>query len=311
MKTRLQKRAAGLLLLCAFPYFLTGCDNLNYREAVHLYNNQSYDAAADIFYSLGDYEDSAALHTRSQYWAAVDLMEQGEYGLALPRFLKLSGYEDAADRAVECKYQLGIAAFAEGNLDDAECDFRENPDYRQTREYLRQIAWQRLFDAVAAFGTESDGSYLLQTEQDGMTCTVTADPAEPARLIFGISHTKDMGYCFYDDLHLILTRDQTQAAFMGTNTFSMDFGDSQIGSRQEISGTVDITACTAETVLIPEAYEKTVTDNQGGIISSVDLADGQMEDILAENLAALLEAVPELLRTYDIPQTLEDIGFAP
>ena len=309
MKTRFRKCAAGLLLLCTFTYFLTGCDNLDYREAVRLYNNRAYDAAADIFYTLGDYADSAELHTRSQYWAAVDLMEQGDYQRALPRFLKLTDYEDAADRVVECKYQLAIAAFDSGELNDAERMFLEHPDYRQTREYLRQIAWQRFFDALAASGTESGGSYLLQTEQDGMTCTVTADPAEPARLIFGISHTKDMGYCFYDDLRLILTRDQTQVVFTGTDTFSMDFGDSQIGSRQEVSGTVDITTCTAETVLVPASVEKTVTDNLGATVSSADPAGDRMEKILAENLTALLETVPELLDTAGIQQTLADIGF--
>ena len=115
MKTRFRKCTAGLLLLCTLTYFLTGCDNSDYREAVRLYNNRSYDAAADIFYALGDYADSAELHTRSQYWAAVDLMEQGDYQRALPRFLKLTDYEDAADRVVECKYQLAIAAFDSGS----------------------------------------------------------------------------------------------------------------------------------------------------------------------------------------------------
>ena len=45
---------------------MTGCDNLDYREAVELYNDQNYKAAAEIFYALDDYEDSAELYTRCQ-----------------------------------------------------------------------------------------------------------------------------------------------------------------------------------------------------------------------------------------------------
>lgn len=309
MKHRFFKYITASVLVCTLLISLTGCKSTDYREAVQLYNGRSYDAAAEIFYTLGDYKDSAALHTDSQYWAAVDLAEAGDYSRALPRFLKLTDYKNAADWAAECKYQLAIAAFDSGEYDTAKADFLENPDYKKTPEYLRRIAWQNLFDAVIASGTEQDGAYVLQTESRDRLCIIAADTAEPNRLIFFVSRTRDLGYSFYDDLSLTLTRDQTEAAFTCISTFDMDLGAYPIGSRQEASGTVDITTCTAATLLVPDVFEKESTDSQGVTVSTTDPEECQMIDVLAEDLALLLEAVPELLSISGITLTLADIGF--
>ena len=310
MKHRFFKYITTSVLVCTLLISLTGCKSIGYRKAVGLYNAGSYEAAAELFYDLGDYKDSTALHTDSQYWAAVTLAEAGNYSRALPRFLKLGDYQNAADWAAECKYQLAVAAFDSGEFDTAKADFLENPDYRQAREYLRRIAWQSLFDAVVASGSACEGLYVLQAESSDRLCVVTADTAQPNRLIFSVSRTKDMGYRFYDDLSLILSRDQTQAAFTGSSTFTMDFGEDQIGSWQTASGMVDICVCTAETVLVPDRFTRDVTDNHGNTVSFSDPEDCRMEDLLAENLAVLLEAVPELLRSSGITQTLAEIGFA-
>ena len=128
MKTNIRKLTAvflAVLLLLS----MTGCDSLDYREAVNLYNAQEYEAAGELFYELGDYEDSKQLYTRCQYWIAVELMEKGIYTEALPRFLKLGDYEDSQARAMECKYQRAIAAFDSGNLNEAETFFLDAPDY--------------------------------------------------------------------------------------------------------------------------------------------------------------------------------------
>lgn len=309
MKSCLLKRAAVLVLLCALLFSLTGCNRLDYRKAIRLYNAQSYTEAAEIFDTLGDYEGSAALYIRCQYWTAVQLAEQGDFAAALPLFQAAGDYENAGDWVAECEYRLAVAVFESGDLSQAERMLLEAPDYGQTREILRRIHWQRLFDAVTETGMESDGYFTLQGAYGDWVCTVAADTTQPNRLIFSVSRTEDLGYRFYDDLCLLLTRDETQAEFTGSSTFSMDFREDQIGSRQTASGKVDIPTCTAETVLIPEVFEKTVTDNQGVTISSADPADSRMAVTLAENLAALLEAVPELLRASGISQTLTDIGF--
>lgn len=306
MKIRYLKSAIVLLLICTLSLSLTGCDSLDYREAVNLYNAGSYAEAAEIFAQIPDYEDSAQLETRCYYWLAIKAMEYGRFEAAIEQFQALNGYEDSAQRIIECKYQLAVAAFEEGNLPAAESIFLEMPDYKQTPEYLRRITWQKLFDAVAAAGTEGS----IQTERDGKVFRVTAEQAEPNQLIFFVSHTKDMGYSFYDDLSIILTRDSTVADLTANSTFTMDFKGSQIGSQQKGSGKLVITGLTAETVLTVDTYEKTATDNQGKTSTSTDPADNLMADDMAENLVDLMTVIPQLLKDSGIELTLQDIGFS-
>lgn len=310
MKNRFTKATVLVLMLSILVLSLTGCDALDYRKAVDQYNAENFDTAAQMFSALGDYEDSRELVTRSHYWAAVTRMEAGNYEEALPRFLKLGDYEDSAQRAVECKYMQAVAAFTAGDLAEAEVLFLEQPEYKQTPEYLRQITWQKFFEAVKAAGHESDTGITLQKEQNGRVFSITAVPSEPNALVFSASNTKDMGYVFYDDLALTLTRDSLEAEFTATGSFTMDYLGNEIGSRQTASGKVDISVCTAETVLSVDAFEMTVTDNKGNTSTSTDPADSLMAQDMAQNLAALLDSIPQILAKAEIALTLYDIGFA-
>lgn len=302
MKNRFFKSFTVLFLVLALCLSMTGCSKQNYRKAINLYNKGEYDAAATLFSELGDYEDSGELQTLSRYWEAISLMEEGAYDLALPRFLKLGIYEDSAERAIECKYQMAIAAFQSNDQKTAENYFLEQPQYRQTEEYLRRITWQKFFDAITAAGS------TLQKEQDGTVVCVTA--ATPAQLVFSVSVTKEMGYSFYDDLTLTLTRDSLEADFAATSSFDMDFLSNQIGSVQTASGKVNISACSAGTQLTVDAFQMTTTDNLGLTSTSEDPADCLMADTMADNLSTLLTQIPLLLTESGIELTLADIGFA-
>ena len=302
MKSVFQKLAA-LVLVLLLVLSMTGCDKLDYRDAVDLYNARNYKAAAELFYALGDYKDSAALYTRCHYWMAVDLMEAGRYQEALPRFVELSDYEDCAQRVIECIYQMAVAAFDSGDLKNAETYFLQTPDYKQSQEYLRQITWQKFFEELASAGT-------LQTQQEDKVFRVTADP-EANQLVFFVSQEKDMTYRFYDDLTLTLSRDSKFAAFTATSTFTMGFKGSQIGSTQAGTGTVDISKLATDTVLALATYEKTTTDNQGNTSTTEDPAESLMNADMAENLQNLLAAIPGLLADAGITLTLQNIGFSP
>lgn len=301
MKNRFFKSFTVLFLALTLCLSLTGCSKQNYRKAIKLYNKGKYDAAATLFSELGDYENSGELQTLSRYWEAISLMEEGAYSSALPRFLKLGIYEDSAERAIECKYQMAIEAFQSNDYQTAETYFLEQPQYRQTAEYLRRITWQKFFDAITAAGS------TLEKEQDGAILRVTA--AAPAQLIFSVSNTKDMGYSFYDDLTLTLTRDSLEADFTATSSFNMEFLNNQIGSLQTGSGKVNISACFPETPLAIEEFQMTTTDNLGVTSTSTDPADCLMTDTMVDNLSTLLTQIPLLLAEHGIELTLTDIGF--
>ena len=301
MKNRFIKSFTVLFLVLTLCLSMTGCSKQNYRKAIKLYNKGEYDAAATLFSELGDYENSGELQTLSRYWEAISLMEEGAYSSALPRFLKLGIYEDSEERAIECKYQMAIEAFQTNDYQTAETYFLDQPQYRQTAEYLRRITWQKFFDAITAAGS------TLEKEQDGAVLRVTA--AAPAQLTFSVSNTKEMGYGFYDDLTLTLTRDSLEADFTATSAFNMEFLNNQIGSLQTGSGKVNISACSVGTQLTVEEFQMTTTDNLGVTSTSTDPADCLMTDTMADNLSTLLTQIPLLLAEHGIELTLTDIGF--
>ena len=303
MKKKTLSKVLTLVLILGILLSMTGCEALDYRRAVDQYNAGNFDAAAQSFSALGEYEDSRELATLSQYWAALSQMEKENFAEALPRFLKLGDYEDSVQRATECEYQMAVALFEEGSLSDGEVIFLELGDYKRSPEYLRRIYWQKLYDALPEDGICTETS-------EGMELRIVPQKGKPNQLTFFVSRTKDMGYVFYDDLTLTLTRDSLEAEFTAKSTFTMDFQGNEIGSQQAASGKIDISVCTPETALPVTSYELTATDNQGNTTTSTDPAEILMADTMSENLAALLSILPTLLEANDIPFTLQDIGFA-
>ena len=295
-----------ILLICSLTLSMTGCDKLDYRKAIKLYNAGSYEVAADMFYGLEDYEDSKELYTSCQYWIAANLAQQGNYEEALSRFLKLGEYENSAQWVTECKYQLALSAFDEGHFGDAQALFQEIPDYQQAKEYLRQINWQTMFDGICALDE------ALHAEQNGKSFHIFAplDDQNAPRLVFSVEMSKQEDHLYSDFLTITLSRASTVADFTCGSDFQMAYVDSTIGSTQSGSGRIDITTCTPETVLVLDTFEKAVTDNLGNTTTSADPADSLMTEMLAENLSELLTVIPQLLSDAGITLTLNDIGFS-
>ena len=298
---KLLKAATAVALVCLLTFSMTGCDALEYRDAIDLYNSGNYARAGEMFALLGDFEDSAQLETLCRYWIAVDTMEAGSYDAAIPLLEAMNGYEDCEARITECHYQLALQSFELGDFAAAESYFLQLPDYRQAPEYLRQINWQKFFDAVV--------QAPLQAERDGKTFALTANP-NTNQLVFSVASQADKGYTFRDNLILSLSRDSFIAEITATDSFAMAFGNDTIGSQQAMSGRVDITTCTAETLPVIDAFEKTVTDNQGNTTSSTDLADSLMTEGMLLNFRALMTVIPEMLTEAGMELTLHDIGFA-
>ena len=288
MRTRICKLAALMLTVCLL---MTGCDKLDYRKAVQYYNARRYDEAIELFYELGEYEDSAALFTASHYWAAVERMEAGNYSEALPRFLKLGDYEDSAERATECKYQLGIQAIEEARYTDAENCFEELGDYRKTADYLRRLEWQKLYDYICANGVDSDGNPVVTYALSDRTVTFTA---EPARILMASVWDKDMGYTFHDSLTLILSPDSSVAEFEAYSTFSMTFGDGTIGSRQTGSGLIDLRSYSPGMALAFDTFSMTVTDNLGQTTTTDDSMESTMDQDMAAHLVDIMDCFSAL-----------------
>lgn len=302
----------ALILVCVLLVSLAGCDKLDYRKAIDLYNRRKYDAAAEAFAQLDGYEDSGHMITLSNYWAAIDLMEAGEFSSALPRFIKLGDFEDSALRVTECKYQIALHKFDAGNYEEAQRFFEEVTDYKQTQEYLRRIHWQTMYDAIIQKGVDQISASAIEKEYDSKTYSLSAVHHNYAtqELHFEIFSGKNGDFSIQDGLKITLTRDSTVATFEAGSGFGMDFLDGRIGSSQLGYGRLDITTCTSETPLVIETLEKHVDDNHGNSTSSTDPADSTMGDTMAVNFYDLMTAIPQLLQEAGIAVTLQDIGFS-
>lgn len=305
------KKTLCLLLLCTLLLSLSGCNSLDYREAIGLYNDHRFDEAAAIFQELADYEDSANLLRRSRYLAAADRMAAGDYQDALDRFQTMTGYEDVDARILECQYQLAIRLFDAGDYAGAEAAFRSIHPYRQSQAYLRQISWQKLYDYICTAGSESGGCFLLSRQVEDSTVNVIADVTTPDQLSFTISSEFSQEYAYSDSLTLTLPRQEAHAAFVGTSTFHMPFGDGQIGSDQESAGTIPLSVCTPAALLTPSSFTITVTDHHGETTTSQDPADSRLQPAMQENLRILLDTVVQLMAEGCPHITLQDLGFAP
>ena len=295
MRSRLLKPLALVLTLVMLMTCMTGCETLDYREAVQLYNARRYEEAAELFASAGDYEDAPELLTWCNYWMATDLMEAGSYAEALARFLKLGSFEDSAQRVIECKYQMAIGAFTQAKYADAENYFLELADYRLTPEYLRQLNWQKLYDHIATDGEESGGCFVISREVDDRTVNFMVDMVTPDAILMVATWNKDMGYTFHEELRLSLPRDTTTADFTATSTFTMDFQDGQIGTEQIGTGTVALDTYEAGAALTMASFSLTGTDNLGNTLDSQDSADSTMDDTMVKNMSAILDTLPLVL----------------
>lgn len=308
MKPNIFRSFLLVILVLLLFVSMTGCEDLDYRDAIRLYNDGDYEAAAEFFYALGDFEKCPELYTDCQYWIAVDLAEEGNFEKALPRFWKLGDYRNSPQWVTECKYQIAVAAFDEGQFKDAELTLRKMADYKQSAEYLRRMNWVAMYDAIVNVGFNAISITHITTQIGGKEYSIAADTYS-YELEFSVSEWKTDDFLFDDSLKITLTRDSTVASYEAGSGFGMDYLGDRIYSSQTATGKIDITTCTPETKLVMETFEMHVEDNQGKITDSTDPADSLMNDAVAENLHDLLTVIPELLLEAGITVTLQDIGF--
>ncbi len=117
------KKFIALILALALCMSLTACLDLKakpYEEAVALMDAGEYQAAAEAFEALEDYEDAPEKALDCHYELALASYEKEEFDAAQEAFEKLSGHKDSAEMAEKCRREIGM---------------RENADY----DFLRDM----------------------------------------------------------------------------------------------------------------------------------------------------------------------------
>lgn len=93
----MKRRILTITLVLALCLCLTGCKSSDYKKAVGLQDSGDYQAAAEMFKALGDYQDSAArLGTCNDFIGAIESFNNAVVGLE-----EKNGALDAAIEAAE------------------------------------------------------------------------------------------------------------------------------------------------------------------------------------------------------------------
>ncbi len=117
------KKLVSLVLGLALCLSLTACLDLKakpYEEAMALMTAGEYQAAAEAFEALEDYEDAPEKALDCHYELALASYDKEEFAAAQEAFEKLSGHKDSAEMAEKCRREIGM---------------RENADY----DFLRDM----------------------------------------------------------------------------------------------------------------------------------------------------------------------------
>ena len=134
------------VFVCSFfaikYYFIP---NNNYRKAVALMENGSYEEAINSFIALDDFKNSKEMITETKYLEVLDYMNKSDYDTAL-KYLDTYGfltneYKDSQSIYAECVYQKGKISYDNGDFDSAISCFKLIPEYQDADALLKEATF--------------------------------------------------------------------------------------------------------------------------------------------------------------------------
>ncbi len=142
-------RRAGLLLeagqiaeaealLRALPADYPGrADQLNaclYEKAAAAMKNREYDAARELFLSLGSFRDAETQAKACLYEPALILLESGKYDDAIALLEQIPDYEDSAEQIRKSHYLKGFVLESAGDTDAARESYLAAGNYEDAKD---------------------------------------------------------------------------------------------------------------------------------------------------------------------------------
>ena len=107
-----------------------------YDNANRALNNKQYKEAAELFESLGKYEDSESLALSCWYAQAKEDVSAGNFESAIAIFEKLGDYQDTYALARECRYAYAEACYKNGEYETAARLYDEVGQYRDSMKKM-------------------------------------------------------------------------------------------------------------------------------------------------------------------------------
>ena len=176
-----------------------------YHVAEKMLSGGSFEEAAELFKSLGEYSDSAAKYLEAEYAYADALYNDGSYERAMEVFSAVSAYSDAAERQKACVYAMAAEAYESGEYLRASTLFAGLSSYEDAQE--------RAFDAALRITGDADAAAVVVSSGG-----LSAEAAEKAADIAMLRSSLPLGRLAVGSYHTVYIRDDGTAAACGDNS---------------------------------------------------------------------------------------------
>ena len=164
------KKLLAAVLAAVMAMSLCACNPMDYKKAVKLYEEGSFEKAKAIFEGLGEYKDSADLMNECGYQIADKALNDEDFRPAVDGFKELGDYKDSAEKLAEAEDAL-IRSLLVGTWNSKPVDlstfytesFAESDDSGEMGEYFK------FSDIIVVMTLEFDGSqYTLGYDPDSL-----------------------------------------------------------------------------------------------------------------------------------------------
>lgn len=183
---------AVVILVCSlwlFPKVIR--PKQDYNAGLSLMDAGEYIEAADIFKSLGEYEDSEVLASEALYREAQFLLSSGEYENAIKIFTELDSYKDSPQKLNQVCYQFAEQLFSQEDYLAAKERYLELGDENKVNECDYAYA-SRLMNMTSEYGTASEVFKSLGNYKDAKDLAMECDYRVAKRHIDGGRYAEAM-----------------------------------------------------------------------------------------------------------------------
>ena len=298
------KRTIAFFLIGCLCLSFTGCKAWDYGKATKYYNDGQYAQAMELYESLGDYADSAAMahisRQKADYEAAQTHWDAGEYRQAMELYYGLELYMDSPVKAIESQYALASELLETGEYAVAIQLFEGLGTYENSVALAQKGIALWLQESLADLG----GITLTLDEAGQQTLSLVSTGGDTVHLIYRQEHQL-LGVPNKCRFALILTPETKEALYEASY---LSAADSTI--LEESSGTVDPAVFNAGQGLSTETFSQTITDPDGVVTVSEDTTDAiVLHSMLSEAQSAITEHFAAILAQTGTDITPEDLGF--
>lgn len=128
-----------------------------YDLAEHMYANEHFSQAAEVFDELGDYGNSRERYMQCSYELAAELYRSGDLQGAVDAFARLGDYSDSIERQRAIAYEIAVRLYDNAEYPDAVIRFLSLGDYRDCADKAYRSAIAMTGDEDATMAILSSG----------------------------------------------------------------------------------------------------------------------------------------------------------